>query len=933
MSVDSPSVITPEANMNLERLKSLYELIGRMNSVYDLQQLLEFIVDRALSLTGARSGVLLLNNDKKNDPLDVAVVRGKKIEKPDLERILKFVSTTVIQDVLSRTEPRLVIDLPSDQRYEGLTSSDTVEFKGIRSVLAVPFKAGDSLVGLLYIDHPKKGVFGQSDLDFISAFANQAALGINRAREHQHQIERLTLLNELSRSVVQALDLDEVLTRIVSEVTRMLDVEASSVLLLEEVTGKLTFATSVSNGERLNISTRLKKDEGVAGWVMTHGEPCCINDVSRDPRWFGEVETGFETHSLLCVPLQIDNHVVGVLQALNKHNPSGFDPSDVTLLTAFAASATIAIENAQLFQEASQARQLRALNEVAISLSSTFDLNKIIDEGLKQSLQVLKAEAGVISIFNYHAQNTIFAAQLGREMGYDQSDSEQQMQALSQLTSWLLTQSLTEFLAEDVLLIDNYHPQQDHLMLETSKAGIRSLAVAPVKINGSVNGAVAVMSTSPHIYSVEEVSLLSSIARIVGMAAQNAIHYTRMQAQTRHLTYLNEIGSALTRSLNLDHVFEVIIEGVNTLLQTELTSVFLIDPETNELVLRYSTRNDTEIRLSPPWQGIAGWVATHDQPALVNNTQSDPRHLRQIAIETGYAANSILCVPLKVEGQMIGVVEVLNKTDGQQFSHLHQSLLIQLTKWAAIALHNARLFDERVRAYQDLDAEQQRRIAAETRGAVAAIILDMAHTMNNVVGAIRVWATTLEYASSRTPHESIIKFDKAIRQIRQNAEEAIKLMSTMTGPLQQATLTAVDVEGCLDAAVQSCWWPENVDLVRNYASDIPLVRANAERLEAVFHNLLSNAIQALADRGGQIQILTLLTEQGRVQIKVTDDGPGIAADLQGQIFNPGVSGKDGGLGIGLWLVETFVHQFDGQIECSSAADKGTTFTVTLQPDA
>ena len=930
MPVDSESKTIPEENMNLERLKSLYELIGRMNSVYELQELLDFIIDRALSLTGGHSGVLLLNNDQKTDPLDVAVVRGQKVAKPDVDRILKFVSTTVIQDVLNRAEPRLVVDLPTDQRYEGITSHETMHFKGIRSVLAVPLKAGDNLVGLIYIDHPKKGIFGQSDLDFISAFANQAALGINRAREHQHQIERLTLLNELSRSVVQALDLDEVLTRIVAEVTRMLDVEASSVLLLDDATGQLTFATSVSNGTRLNISTRLNQDQGVAGWVMTHGEPCCINDVSRDNRWFGEVETGFVTHSLLCVPLQLEDRVVGVLQALNKRRSHGFDQADVTLLAAFAASATIAIENAQLFQEASQARQLRALNEIAISLSSTFDLNRIIDEGLKQSLDVLKAEAGVICVTNHHAQTDILAVQLGRPISENQLDIERQLQALSQLTSWLLGQNLSDYLADDVFIIDGQTPMPKTLGRDLAAADIQALAMAPIKIDGAVNGALAVISTTRHHYGVEQISLLSSITRMVSLAAQNAIQYIQMQAQTRHLTYLNEIGSALTRSLNLDHVFEVIIEGVNTLLQTELTSVFLIDAETNELVLRYSTRNDTEIRLAAPWQGIAGWVATHDQPALVNNTHSDPRHLRKIAIETGYEAHSILCVPLKVEGQVIGVVEVLNKIDGQQFTDLHQTLLVELTKWAAIALHNARLFDERVRAYQDLDAEQQRRIAAETRGAVAAIILDMAHTMNNVVGAVRVWAATLEHASQRSPQSPLIQFEKTIRQIRQNAEEAIKLMSTMTGPLQHAELTAVDVEQCIAAAVQSCWWPENVELIRYFAPDIPPVRANAERLEAVFHNLLSNAIQALADRGGEIQIITSLTDDNRVRIDIVDNGPGIASDLQGQIFAPGVSGKDGGLGIGLWLVETFVHQFDGRVE-SCSSENGATFTVTLLP--
>lgn len=931
--------------MTLERLKSLYELIRRMNSVYELQELLDFVMDRALALTNGRRGLLLLRVDREPIPQQVAVMKGEVLVEQELKRILQFVSTTVVKDVLDQGEPRLIsTDAPlphllADKRYEGITGQETLKFKNIRSVLAVPLKVEDEdgrsavSIGLVYIDHPNMGVFEQGDLDFLSAFANQAALAIHRTREHQRQIEKLTLLNELSRSVVQALDLDEVLTRIVAEVTRMLNVEASSVLLLDEETSELIFSTSVSNGKQLDIPIQLNKDQGIAGWVLSHGQPACVNDVTQDSRWFGEVETEFVTHSLLCVPLQLDDRAVGVLQAINKKGAYGFDSGDITLLSAFAASATIAIENAQLFQEASQARQLRALNEVAMLLSSTLDLNQIVDQGLERTLAVLKAEAGLINLITNltQSQTDLLSVQLNREQSNDLAEADKRLQALSSLTTWILGQDIQDFLTDDLFIIDNNHPAQVESQGEwLSQVGIQALAIAPIRMSKMITGLVAIMNTTSYTYSLEEINLLSSIARIIGLAVQNAIHYIQMQAQTRQLAYLNRIGGALTRSLEVDRVLKVIIEGVNTLLQTELTSVFLIDEKTNELVLRYSTKANTDIRLPYPWQGIAGWVASHDKPALVNNTQSDPRHLRRIALETGYTANSILCVPLKVEGAIIGVVEVLNKTDGQQFTHYHQSLLMELTKWAAIALHNARLFDERIQAYRRLDAEQQRRIAAETRGAMAAIILDIAHTMNNVVGAIRVWASTLEQAASRTPQSPLVNFEKAIRQIRQNAEEAIKLMSTMTGPLEQAVLTPTDVHRCLDAAIRSCWWPDNIRLIKRYRADLPPVKANEGRLEAAFHNLLSNAIQALTQSGGEIEIVTGETDEGWVEVLVIDNGPGIPPDLQDHIFDPGVSGKEGSLGIGLWLVETFVHQFGGQIDCKSGVNEGATFRITLQ---
>ncbi len=928
----SETAITPEQNMTLERLKSLYELIGLINSVYNLQELLEFVMNRALNLTGGNRGLLLLSDDHEPTLKDVAVMQGEAVAQQDLERMLQFASATVIKDVLDKGEPRLVTDLHKDARYEGVTSTQTLRFKNIRSVLAVPLKAKEQLVGLIYIDHPRDGIFGQGELEFLHAFANHAALAIYRARTHQQQIKELTLLNELSRSVVKVLDLNEVLTRIVAEVTQMLNVESSSVLLLDEESDALIFATSVSNGKSVKIPTRLHKSQGIAGWVITHRQPACVNDVTLDSRWFGEVETGFSTHSLLCVPLQTDGRAVGVLQALNKKSGQGFLPADITLISAFAASATIAIENARLFQEARQARQLRALNEVAMALSSTLDLNKILDEGLEQTLSILKAEAGAINLINDDSQTDLLSVQLGQGISSDPIYADQQTQALSKVTNWMLAKDPEDSFIQEAVIIDDKHFDQKLDGLDLSDSDINALALAPIKVSGAISGGIAIINLKPHNYSLEEISLLNGIARIIGLAAQNAIHYIQAQEQTKQLGYLNEIGSALTRSLDVAQVLEIIIDGVNTLIQTELTSVFLIDEESNDLVLRYSTKDnaETEIRLPYPWQGIAGWVVREDQPALVNNTLSDPRHLRKIAIETGYAAHSILCAPLKVEGQVIGVIEVLNKKGGQQFTPYHQTLLVELTKWAAIALHNAQLFNERWQAYERLNTEQRRRIAAETRGAMAAIILDMAHTMNNVIGAIRVWASILQQDIEKAPQEPLLKFEKAIGQIRQNAEEALQLMETMTGPLEVAKVASMDVHQCLEAALKSCLCPENVEIITQYDWQVPPVMAHAERLEAVFHNVISNAIQAMTQQGGKIQISTNQNDKAWVNIIITDNGPGIPSTLQERVFNPGVSGKERGLGIGLWLAETFVRQFEGQISFTSTVTEGTTFTITLQ---
>jgi GAF domain-containing protein len=937
-------MIPPKTTQNLEQdnalehLKGLHELIERMNSVYELQELLEFVADKALSLTGGYRGLLLLSDDHERTLRDIALVRGEKPDDQRLEAALEAVSSTVIKDVLERGEPRLVSDLLADRRYEGLTSQKTLKLKKIRSVLAVPLKIEQELVGLIYIDHPKKANFNQSDLYFLSAFANQAAIAINRAREHQRQvevltrlnqrkIEELTRLNELSRSVVQVLDLDKVLTNIVDAATEILNVETGSVLLLDETKSELVFATSVSNGKANKIPARLHKDQGIAGWVVSTGQPVCLNDLSKDPRWYGEVEVGFETQSLLCVPLQSNGRILGVLQVLNTKKREGFGNEDIALMSAFAASATIAIENARLYREARQARQLRSLNELALALNRTLDLRTILKIGLGQSLALLDADVGLISLYDDQLPSSLFPLQLTEGL----SAAPELAQAQATILQKLIQRAIENDSAE-VFVIDDFQMSLCSEFQPLREVGILALALAPIKVGQHIRGGLLLAATRPQVYGEESFNLLAGIAHIVSLAVQNAIHYLEAQERATQLERLNEIGQALTRGVSgfdLASILRMIINGVNATLRTERASVFLINEETQELVLDCTNEGEVDIRLPAPWSGsIAGWVARNNQSRIVNDPLNDPEYLSYIADSVGYKIHSLLCTPIVVEGRVIGVIEALNRKDGQPFHAKDREELVEFAKWAAIAIHNARLFEQRLQAYQRLANEQRRRHAAEARSAMAAIILDIAHTMNNIIGAIRFWSLELQ---DEPLAASQIRFKEGLAEILRNAEEAIELIGKARNPIEKAAIGPTNVQGCLAKAIQNCAWPGHIRRRELYSRDLPPVRANDSYLESVFHNLLRNAIHALNGQGGEIRIVTGYSPQGWVEIKISDNGPGIPPELQERLFDSQVSSKEEGLGLGLWLVKTFIHQFEGLIDFTTSATEGTTFVITLQP--
>jgi len=159
----------------------------------------------------------------------------------------------------------------------------------------------------------------------------------------------LESLLEVSRMLSRALDIGEVLPRAMRVTENVLNAEAASLLLRDEESGKLRF--HVAHGEHTDSleSVELEKGEGIAGWVMEHGEPQLISDAYEDPRFDQEVDkrTGFKTRSIICVPLQVGNRCIGVLQVLNRRDGGPFSKEDLALLGSVAAIVGLVIENAR----------------------------------------------------------------------------------------------------------------------------------------------------------------------------------------------------------------------------------------------------------------------------------------------------------------------------------------------------------------------------------------------------------------------------------------------------------------------------------------------------------------------------------------------------------------------------------------------------------
>ncbi|HSF16777.1 MAG TPA: HD domain-containing phosphohydrolase [Vicinamibacteria bacterium] len=168
-------------------------------------------------------------------------------------------------------------------------------------------------------------------------------------RDPSEYIGKLTAVLTITKAYRSIIHLDVLLKTIVETAAETLRAEAGSILLYDE-DGNLRFRTASGRAAAAVEPMRVEPGRGVAGWTAISGKPAIVNDVRDDPRFHDgyDRETGFETHSILCVPLTFEGRVIGVLEVLNKRDGAAFDEEDQSILFSLADQAAISIEHVRL---------------------------------------------------------------------------------------------------------------------------------------------------------------------------------------------------------------------------------------------------------------------------------------------------------------------------------------------------------------------------------------------------------------------------------------------------------------------------------------------------------------------------------------------------------------------------------------------------------
>ncbi len=464
------------------------------------------------------------------------------------------------------------------------------------------------------------------------------------------------------------------------------------------------------------------------------------------------------------------------------------------------------------------------------------------------------------------------------------------------------------------------------------------------------------MTVSPIAGSQQSVLSLSDITQ------RKRVEETLRQ-RNRELALLNLVGQKLGSSLDLDQVLSTVLNELRRLMGVIASTVWLVDPETSELVCRQNTGPHSQVlrgwRLAPG-QGIAGWVASNGQSLNILDTRTDTRHFKNVDRRTGVELRSILCVPLVVKERVIGVLQVVD-TEPDRFDPADLTLMESIAASAAIAIENARLYEqtqqelaERKRAE---DALRQHTLELQARNEeLDAFAHTVAHDLKGLASRIMGFAYILEEDYAQLPDEQMRDYLNIVGRDSRKMSSIIDELLLLAGVRKmEAPSSRLDMGPIVSEALARL-----SDLVKEYKAEIivppawPAAWGYGPWIEEVWVNYISNAIKY----GGQLPRVELGAtplpgpppqatpplsspppaggkEGGVVRFWVRDNGRGLRPEEQARLFIPftqlgQISAK--GHGLGLSIVRRILEKLGGQVGVESTQGKGSLFSFTL-PDS
>lgn len=766
------------------------------------------------------------------------------------------------------------------------------------------------------------------DLTFLENLADQSSVAIGRVQtvaNLERRIQEMNALTRVSQGVNITLSFDDVMELIFAQTGQIIPASEFHVTLYSKAGDYYYYAFCVENRERLDERENIPLPEnlGLGQEVISKGRPILTQDYLRDCQARNVTPSLQNVFAWMGVPLNAGAETIGSLGIGSREASVTYSRAQLDLLQAVADQTAGAIVKSRLLEETQQrARQLSTLNDLTRQLTSTLDLEPLLQTILENAVKILNCEAGSLFLTDEQTDDLIFkvtvgppasAELVGKRVPAGNGIVGRAAQARAPVVENQAQSSVAHFSAADK---------------ETGFTS-KSLLAVPLLYKDRVIGVIEVVNRKDGLPFVEDdQTLLSAFAGQAAVGIENARLFTltdqELAARVEELSVMQRIGRELNASLEINRAMRITLEWAMRQSKAEAGLIGMLMDERLR-VMSEQGYGDLSDRL------LDGLLPL-DMPAVksaLRTSRPQQASLRSDSKDSILpGAHTQIVIPIRREADVIGLLFLESVSDTQQ----DVAFLNRLSDQAAIAIANAQLYEE----------------VQQANEAKSEFVSFVAHELKNPMTSIKGYTELLAAGAVGPINDMQTNF---LTTIRTNVERMSTLVSDLNdnSKIEAGRLRLeykpVDLLDAVDEVIRSTRRQiddRKQELKLDIPDDLPFVWADRTRIIQVLTNLVSNANKYTLE-GGKILVSAEAVanrwEPGSatqvVHIRVKDNGIGISLEDQQKIFGKFFRSDDQkarevpGSGLGLNITKSLVEMQGGNIWFESEFRKGTTFHFTI----
>ncbi len=895
-----------DVRRRLSDLEAVHGLALRIfgNAAGDVPALLEDACGELARALSCRGGIVaLLGADGRR--LTGVAGQGAPFDPRRLD--VALAQDQLAQDAIRLRAPAWSPDVIRDPRSALCGRADVAPM----AVLAVPLTSRQATRGVVYLWDDPGRAFTDPELALANALVGELAVGLENAElyaEARHRVEELSLLNEVGRTVAGSLDLDHVLAEGLAAACRLVGADHGQVILHDPVRGTLRVAAT-TGGDRA-AAERDSADLGAGGvsWrAVRERRVIAVEDADADPEVNPGLRRRYGVRSLLVAPMLLRGEPLGVLAVTDGTRNRRFQPAEVERLTAVANHLAVALENAQLYAEASgRLHELSTVIDVARVVSSSLDLEQVLTAGAEHLKQTLQASACTILLDDYRRRELRRAAARGAPIGpeilplADPSLAREALEARAPVTGRV--------------------PAPD--------GGEAALLAVPLHVRDQPVGVALVAGASgDRTFSAGELARAMAIASQLAVAVDNARLYSETRRRAEELGVLHEVGRSLVATLDFEQVLDAGARNLARIVDAPRALIALVDGAGAELQVRAQwglpgSLLGVRIPVQPGEPSLAAAVFDRREPLAVEDARNDPRVKNDLVRDPSVRA--VLGLPLVVRDRYIGSAIIVETRGVRRFGTAEVERATAVANQLAVAAENARLYEDLRRSYAELAQAQRQLIQRERLAALGELSAVVAHEVRNPLGVI---------FNSLGSLRRLLRPEGDARMLLDIVGEEADRLNRIVGDLldfarpSTPTLRREPLERVVDEAVAAALAQNasSVEVRREVEAGLPPVPLDARLVRQAVVNVAVNAVQAMP-RGGRLTVRTARDGDSAL-IEIEDTGAGIPDEVRDHLFEPFFTTKASGTGLGLAVVKRIVDGHGGEVSVRSAPGAGAAFTL------